>query len=92
VAVTVRRQDGRTAERFGANLSRIRAREGLSQRSLAVRASLHRTEIDKLERGRRVPRIDTLVDLARAMAVPPAELIEGIEAGRPDSDPDPAGN
>jgi transcriptional regulator with XRE-family HTH domain len=66
------------AERFGANLHRVRCREGLSQESLAVRASLHRTEIGRLENGERACRIDTLIRLAGAMAVPPAELLDGI--------------
>jgi transcriptional regulator with XRE-family HTH domain len=66
------------ARRFGDNLRRIRRREGLSQEELARRASLHRTEIGKLENAERVPRIDTLVQLAGAMAVPPGELLDGI--------------
>jgi transcriptional regulator with XRE-family HTH domain len=66
------------AERFGANLRRVRRREGLSQEGLAVHASLHRTEIGLLEHGDRVCRIDTLIRLAGAMAVPPAELLDGI--------------
>lgn len=66
------------AERFGDNLRRIRRREGLSQEGLAIRASLHRTEIGKLENTERVPRIDTLIRLAGGMAVPPEELLEGI--------------
>jgi hypothetical protein len=45
---------------------------------LAVRASLHRTEIGKLENAERVCRIDTLIRIAGAMAVEPAELLEGI--------------
>jgi transcriptional regulator with XRE-family HTH domain len=57
-------------DRFGGNLRRVRRREGLSQEQLASRASLHRTEIGRLERGERVCRIDTLVRLAGAMAVP----------------------
>jgi transcriptional regulator with XRE-family HTH domain len=64
--------------RFGENLRRIRRREGLSQDELAVRASLHRTEIGKLENSERVCRVDTLIQLAGAMAVPPAELLDGI--------------
>jgi transcriptional regulator with XRE-family HTH domain len=67
------------AERFGDNLRRVRRREGLSQEELAVRASLHRTEIGKLENTERVPRIDTLIQLAGAMAVPPGELLDGID-------------
>ena len=58
------------AERFGANLRRVRRREGLSQDGLAVRASLHRTEIGRLEGGERACRIDTLIRVAGAMAVP----------------------
>jgi transcriptional regulator with XRE-family HTH domain len=67
------------AERFGENLRRVRRREGLSQEQLAVRASLHRTEVGKLERAGRVCRIDTLIRLAGAMAVPPGELLHGID-------------
>jgi transcriptional regulator with XRE-family HTH domain len=67
------------AERFGENLRRVRRREGLSQEQLAIRALLHRTEVGKLERAGRVCRIDTLIRLARAMAVPPGELLQGID-------------
>ena len=74
------------AERFGSNLHRVRRREGLSQEGLAVRASLHRTEIGRLEGGERACRIDTLIRLAGAMAVPPGELLDGI-AWVPGSEP-----
>jgi transcriptional regulator with XRE-family HTH domain len=67
------------ATAFGRNLNRCRKRTGLSQEELAVRASLHRTEIGLLERGERLPRIDTAIKLAGALGVPPAELIEGID-------------
>lgn len=67
------------AERLGDNLRRLRRREGLSQERLAVRASLHRTEIGLLEHGERVCRIDTLIRLAGAMAVEPGELLDGID-------------
>jgi transcriptional regulator with XRE-family HTH domain len=67
------------AERFGENLRRVRRREGLSQEQLAVRASLHRTEVGKLGRAGRVCRIDTLIRLAGAMAVPPGELLQRID-------------
>jgi transcriptional regulator with XRE-family HTH domain len=67
------------AERFGNTLRRVRRREGLSQEQLALRASLHRTEVGRLERGERVCRIDTLIRLASAMSVPPGELLVGID-------------
>lgn len=73
-----RHRSSAVAERFGANLRRVRRREGLSQEGLAVRASLHRTEIGRLEHGERASRIDTLIRLAGAMAVPPGELLDGI--------------
>jgi transcriptional regulator with XRE-family HTH domain len=64
---------------FGQNLRRCRRRAGLSQEELGTRSSLHRTEIGLLERGARVPRIDTLIKIASALAIPPSELIAGIE-------------
>jgi len=67
------------ATRFGANLLRCRTRAEMSQEELAHNSSLHRTEIGLLERGARIPRIDTLVKLAGALSVPPSELIEGID-------------
>lgn len=67
------------AQRFGANLVRCRKRAGLSQEDLGERAGLHRTAIGLLERGARVPRIDTLVKLAAALDVDAAALLEGIE-------------
>jgi transcriptional regulator with XRE-family HTH domain len=66
------------AGRFGENLRRVRNREDLSQERLGKRASLHRTEVGKLEHGERVCRIDTLIRLAGAMAVSPGELLDGI--------------
>ena len=66
------------AKQFGANLLRARKRSGVSQEVLAVRASLHRTEIGLLERGERLPRIDTAIKLAAALSVDPGTLLEGI--------------
>lgn len=42
------------AARFGENLARLRRGADLSQEELSVRASLHRTEISQLERGRTI--------------------------------------
>jgi transcriptional regulator with XRE-family HTH domain len=78
LSVAEREQALVVAERFGGNLRRVRRREGLSQEQLAARASLHRTAIGLLENGQRVCRVDTLIQLAGAMAVPPAELLDGI--------------
>ena len=66
------------AERFGKNLARCRRRVGISQEEASFRASLHRTEIGMLERGERLPRIDTLVKIAGAVEASPADLLEGL--------------
>lgn len=67
------------ADRFAKNLRRYRRRSGMSQEQVGLRAQLHRTEIGLLERGARVPRIDTLIKVAAALNVNPAELLEGID-------------
>lgn len=66
------------ARRFGENLVHRRKTAGLSQEQLGLRAGLHRTEIGLLERGARVPRIDTLLKLAEALETTPADLLHGI--------------
>ncbi len=61
------------------NLRTLRERAGLSQEKLADRCDLDRTEISLLECGKRLPRLDTLVLLARGLGLDsPAELLEGI--------------
>lgn len=67
------------AQRFGENLRRSRRRADISQEELGMRSSLHRTEIGLLERGARVPRIDTLIKIASALAIPPGDLLHGID-------------
>lgn len=66
------------AARFGENLARARKRAGISQEELGFRASLHRTEVGQLERGQRLPRIDTLVKLAGSLGVAPSDLLNGL--------------
>lgn len=67
------------AARFGDNLARCRKRADISQEELAVRASVHRTEVSLVERGLRVPRIDTLIKLAASLEVSADELLDGLD-------------
>jgi transcriptional regulator with XRE-family HTH domain len=67
------------AERFAANLCRLRRLSRLSQQELAERATIHRTHVGLLEHGKRLPRADTLVKLAVALEVSPNDLLQGIE-------------
>ena len=70
--------DASARTRFGENLRLQRQRTGLSQERLAFACKLHRTEISLLERGAREPRLTTILRLARALGVAPAELLDGI--------------
>lgn len=64
--------------RFAENLVLARDRADLSQEKAAKRAGLHRTEISLLERQLRLPRLDTIVQLAGAFDIEPCELLEGM--------------
>src|SRR4051794_30650823 len=59
-----RAQVTRVTRRFAKNLVALRRQSGLSQERVASRSGLHRTEISLLERGLRVPRLNTIVRLA----------------------------
>lgn len=67
------------AEQFRSNLRRSRHSVRLSQEELAALAGLHRTAIGLMEKGERLPRIDTLVKLAASLEVTPNSLLDGIE-------------
>jgi transcriptional regulator with XRE-family HTH domain len=66
------------AAQFGDNLVRQRKLADVSQDELSTRASVHRTEISQLERGLRIPRIDTVVKLATSLEVSVLDLLVGI--------------
>lgn len=67
------------AKRFGENLRRLRKGADISQEELGLRCSLHRTEIGLLERGARVPRIDTLIKIASGLGIRiDCKLLDGI--------------
>lgn len=65
-------------EEFAASMRRRRLELGLSQEALGDAAGLHRTEISLLERGAREPRLTTIVRVARALRVRPAELLKNV--------------
>jgi transcriptional regulator with XRE-family HTH domain len=64
---------------FGNNVRSHREGAKLSQEALAWAAGLHRTEVGLVERGERLPRIDTLVKLAAGIGVRPEALLDRIE-------------
>jgi transcriptional regulator with XRE-family HTH domain len=65
-------------EQLGANVRRHRLAAGLTQEQLSDRAKLHLTEISRIENGRRDPQLATIVTVADALEIAPAELLAGI--------------
>jgi transcriptional regulator with XRE-family HTH domain len=70
--------DVHVCKHFAESMKRARLRAGLSQEELGFRSSLHRTEIGQLERGVRMPRLDTILRLAGGLGVSPCELLDGM--------------
>jgi transcriptional regulator with XRE-family HTH domain len=68
----------RLAEHFGRRLWHRRRLACLSQEDLGRLLDVHRTEIGLLERGQRVPRLDTILKLSAGVEVAPCELIAGL--------------
>jgi len=67
------------ADVFGRNLGRARRAADISQEELGFVSGLHRTEIGLLERGERLPRLDTLLKVAAGVGVRiDSPLVEGI--------------
>jgi transcriptional regulator with XRE-family HTH domain len=67
-------------EVFGAVLLRARTRCGLTQEELAFRAEVDRTFVSRLERGIRQPTITTLIQLAKALEISAADLVQETES------------
>ncbi len=65
-------------ERFAANLRKHRAAAKLTQEQLSAKTGLHPTEISRLERAVREPRLGTIVRLARGLGVSADRLVAGI--------------
>lgn len=63
-------------KKVGANLQRLRRKKGWSQEQLAFETGLHRTYISGIERGVRNPTIQIIKEIADALAIPPATLLE----------------
>jgi transcriptional regulator with XRE-family HTH domain len=66
---------------FGNLIRRRRQAAGLSQEALAGSAGLHRTYISLLERGRRLPSIGVVKQLAAALGTTMTSLVRELEEG-----------
>lgn len=63
---------------FGENVRRARKAAGLSQEDLAFQAGLARSYMSDVERGQRNPTVRVIGQIAAALKISAAPLVEGI--------------
>lgn len=68
---------------FGENMRATRLNADMSQVGLSEATRLDRAAISFLERAERAPDLSTLVRVARALAVTPADLLDGVGLSGP---------
>jgi transcriptional regulator with XRE-family HTH domain len=73
--------DNDTRSRLAANVRRLRVARHLSLSRLAQETSISKATLSAIERASGNPTIDTLTQLAGALRVSVAELLEGTRAG-----------
>ncbi len=61
---------------FALNISKARAKQGLSQEKLADKAGLDRTYISGIERGLRNPSLKNIAKIADALKTTPSQLLQ----------------
>ena len=71
-------------QQFGSLIRRRRLAVGLGQEGLADAASLHRTHISLLERGKRMPSLLVIKKLAAALGTTMASLMDELERSSPE--------
>lgn len=74
----MRANEDQVAVRFGENVWWLRTQRRLTQRALAARANLHRSQVPQVENARRTARLETVVRVAGALEVPVGNLFDGI--------------
>jgi transcriptional regulator with XRE-family HTH domain len=65
------------ARRLGQNVRRERLRKGYSQETLAELCSLHRSAINKIENGQRLPHLITMLKLISVLEITAEDLLRG---------------
>jgi transcriptional regulator with XRE-family HTH domain len=62
----------------GIELVALREERGLSQTAVSKRAGISRSALAKIESGRSVPTIETLLKLANSMKLPLARFLSSV--------------
>lgn len=71
------------ADWFGRNLRRQRRLAGLSQEELGELTQLSREDIGAIERGQRLPRLDTILKVSAGVEASTCELLTGLPRWQP---------
>jgi transcriptional regulator with XRE-family HTH domain len=74
----MRANEEQVAVRFGENVWWLRTQRRLTQRALAARANIHRSQVPQVENARRTARLETVVAIAGGLEVPVGNLFDGI--------------
>lgn len=64
---------------LGRRIRSERQRKGLSQEGFAGVCGLHRTEMGLLERGKTIPRLDTLLVVSEHLGLAVSKLLRGLK-------------
>lgn len=73
---------------FGQVIRDVRKAKKLSQEKLAFESGLDRTFISMLECGRKQPSLVTIFQLAKALQIPPSQIIASVEEKCNENSPD----
>jgi len=63
----------------GDDIRKARVAAGLTQERLAAAAKVSREHLSEIERGRKSPKLDTLIRLCRALSISAADVVARIE-------------
>jgi len=66
-------------EALGRRVQELREKRGASQAAFAQDCGLHRTAVGLLERGKSIPRLDTLLIVSQRLGVTVSRLLQGVE-------------
>jgi len=64
---------------LGNRMRKLREQKGISQESFADNCGLHRTAVGLIERGKSIPRLDSLLVISEHLGVAVSELVEGLK-------------
>jgi transcriptional regulator with XRE-family HTH domain len=63
---------------FASNVRGERKRQGITQETLAAASGITASEVSRIERGLREPRLLTIVRVANGLGVAPSDLLNGV--------------